>query len=197
MPPGPSFSGAVAAIFAPRECVRTLGGLALRMGDGAACVVCWWSAAWSSEEWCMVDTGGKERAGGARASSAPGTAWRWACWRRAARLAQAPSHSMDDASFPIVPRYRGGEGLLPARPLTHLVTRNRRQAKARGAEVERRRVRVQVAGRRAMGNAPCSGVCAEADRTSALAAKPLDATRVDRSKPAPGQPCVCDDSSPR
>ena len=131
MPPGPSFSGAVAAIFAPRECVRTLGGLALRMGDGAACVVCWWSAAWSSEEWCMVDTGGKERAGGARASSAPGTAWRWACWRRAARLAQAPSHSMDDASFPIVPRYRGGGGLLPARPLTHQKSSTGKSARCR------------------------------------------------------------------
>ena len=53
------------------------------------------------------------------------------------------------------------------------------------------RVRLQVAGRRAMGNAPCSGVCAEAERTSTLAAKPLDATRVDRSKPAPGPRPVC------
>ena len=162
------------------------------MGDGAACVVCWWSAAWSSEEWCMVDTGGKERAGGATASSAPGTAWRWACWRRAARLAQAPSHSMDDASFPIVP---WGEGLVACH--SESVETTGKRARKIHAEVERRRVRVQVAGRRAMGNAPCSGVCAEADRTSALAAKPLDATRVDRSKPAPGQPCVCDDSSPR
>ena len=42
-----------------------------------------------------------------------------------------------------------------------------------------------------MGNAPCSGVCAEAERTSTLAAKPLDATRVDRSKPAPGPRPVC------
>ena len=129
MPPGPSFSGAVAAIFAPRECIRTLGGLALRMGDGAACVVCWWSAAWSSEEWCMVDTGGKERAGGATASSAPGTAWRWACWRWAARLAQAPSHSMDDASFPMVPRYRGGGACcLPLR-----VSRDDRQKGAQNS----------------------------------------------------------------
>ena len=113
MPHGPSVSGTVAAIllFALRECIRTRGGLALRMGDGACCVVCWWSAAWSSEEWSMcsmVDTGGEARAGGARASSAPGTALRWACWRRGARLAQAPSHSMD-ASFPMVP----GGSLLP------------------------------------------------------------------------------------
>ena len=143
----------------------------------------------------MVDTGGKERAGGARASSAPGTAWRWACWRRAARLAQAPSHSMDDASFPMVPRYRGGGACCLHSESDEETTG--KSARKLHAEVERRRVRVQVAGRRAMGNAPCSGVCAEADRTSALAAKPLDATRVDRSKPAPGQPCVCDDSSPR
>ena len=178
MPHGPSVSGTVAAIllFALRECIRTRGGLALRMGDGACCVVCWWSAAWSSEEWSMcsmVDTGGEARAGGARASSAPGTALRWACWRRGARLAQAPSHSMD-ASFPMVP----GGSLLPE------------QDGPPGTGLEAR-VRLQVAGRRAMGNAPCSGVCAEAERTSTLAAKPLDATRVDRSKPAPGPRPVC------